>query len=420
MTGPGARPAHARAPAPDDRYPVGPRQVRGAPAGHRGAVAVRVGAEESVQVHGPPAERRALGRIPVVVVPVVEVEAVEGAAGHRGRLPSAHRVLEGVIAVNAVGRVGGVRLQRAEVVADLVPDDVGTAEIAAVAEDQRELAAEVVQVRLAAGGVEQGRSLSARARRARAVEPDEEVLVQGQELIDGGVVRRDGEAAFGERRCDRVEGRGPGSGREPGELRLGERQPHLGDVELPGAARGADVEPDRACVLVLEQGRRAEGILLELGADRCQTARPVRGIGVYGVVAVLAFWNWLAAGSVFAHQSTALAAAEACATGATAGAPSGPCVRCTTCASLIAGAASDASTVIPTVMTRWAAMLPHRPRHHPHARAGSPAWTDFVRKRAMRPLRTSRRRPARAPARGRRSAADRCARAPRTASGRPA
>ena len=45
-------------------------------------------------------------------------------------------------------------------------------------------------------------------------------------------------------------------------------------------------------------------------------------------------------------------------------------------------------------MTRWAAMLPHRPRHHPHARAGSPAWTDFVRKRAMRPLRTSRRRPA--------------------------
>ena len=179
--------------------------------------------------------------------------------------------------MDAVGRVRRVRLERAQVVPDLVADHVGAAEVAAVAEDQRELAAEVVEVRLAAGAVEQRGALAAGARRRRAVEPDEEVLASA--AASWSALASFGATAKPRSRRSRRprRSRGARGGRERGELVLGERQPHLRDVELPRSARGADVEADRAAVLALDQGRGAEGVLLELGAERREAARPVRG-----------------------------------------------------------------------------------------------------------------------------------------------
>ena len=80
--------------------------------------------------------------------------------------------------MDAVVAVRSVRLKSAEVVPDLVTDDIGAAEAAALAVDQGELAAEVVQVGLAASGVDQRCPLAARAGRRGPVEPDEEVLTQ--------------------------------------------------------------------------------------------------------------------------------------------------------------------------------------------------------------------------------------------------
>src|SRR3954452_21191508 len=104
----------------------------------RHAVADRLRAQETAQVGGPPGERLAVGRVPVVVVVEVEELALEAAVPAVRARVQAHRVLEGVRAV--AGRIAvrrRARLHGAQRVPDLVADGVLVAEAVAVAEDQR-------------------------------------------------------------------------------------------------------------------------------------------------------------------------------------------------------------------------------------------------------------------------------------------
>src|SRR3954469_16164871 len=64
----------------------------------RHPVAPRLLAEEAAEVGGPPRQRGAVGRVPVVVVAVVEVLALEVVAAVRRAGLEAHRVLERVAA----------------------------------------------------------------------------------------------------------------------------------------------------------------------------------------------------------------------------------------------------------------------------------------------------------------------------------
>src|SRR4051812_9601478 len=58
-------------------------------------------AQEAAEVGRPPRQRRAVGRVPVVVVAVVEVLALEVVGAARRARVEAHRVLERVAAVTA-------------------------------------------------------------------------------------------------------------------------------------------------------------------------------------------------------------------------------------------------------------------------------------------------------------------------------
>src|SRR4051794_101649 len=144
----------------------------------RHAVAARLLAQEAAEVGRPPRQRRPARRVPVVVVAVVEVLALEVAVAARRAGLEAHRVLEGVAAVPAVVAVRSRRrLHGAERVADLVTHGVGAAEAVALAEDDADRAAHVVAVRGRAPGVLVEGRLAAGAGGRRPVEPDDVVGV---------------------------------------------------------------------------------------------------------------------------------------------------------------------------------------------------------------------------------------------------